>query len=338
MITTTLSTLIKMVLKHNVLTYNDPNEALKSEAITEKKVDMVISDFMMPGMNGIEFLNNVKKNNPDVVTILLTGYADKQNAIKSINEVGLYYYVEKPWDNSDLIRIIQNGIEKKELSDSLKDKYYELNASHKEVERLYNLLKSDYEKEVDGIKNLIVSLANVIEAKDEYTDGHTRRVGAISRSIGEKLGCDEEAVNNLEISGIIHDIGKVGIPESILNKPGKLTDDEFEIMKRHTVVGETICKPLNCLSSCLDGVRHHHEKLNGSGYPDGLKNDEVSLDARILAAADIFDALYSDRPYRSKMPLEKVRLIMYEDVEKGALDKKIVDCLFDIVDNGEIIE
>lgn len=337
MITTTLSTLIKMVLKHSVTVYNDPIEALNSKDLLEKKVDLIISDFMMPGMNGIEFLGNVRKVNSDVVTILLTGYADKQNAIRSINEVGLYYYLEKPWDNTELIRIIQNGIEKKDLSDSLKLKYEELESSNREIERLYNLLRNDYEQEIDGIRNLIVSLANVIEAKDQYTDGHTRRVGALSRLIGQKIGCDDDCLNNLEISGIIHVIGKVGVPESILNKPGKLTEDEFEIMKKHTVIGENICKPLNCLNSCLDGIRHHHEKLDGKGYPDGLKNEEVSLSARILAVADIYDALYSDRPYRSKMPMEKVREIMYNDVEVGALDKSIVDTLFSIVDNGEFI-
>ena len=115
MITTTLSTLIKMVLKHNVTVYNDPILALESEELGQQKVDLIISDFMMPGMNGLEFLKNVKEKSPSTITILLTGYADKENAIKSINEVGLYYYLEKPWDNNSLIKIIQNGLDKKGL-------------------------------------------------------------------------------------------------------------------------------------------------------------------------------------------------------------------------------
>ena len=338
MITTTLATLIKVTLKHSVMVYNSPIEALNSDFLTENKVDLIISDFMMPGMNGIEFLSNVKKSNPNVVTILLTGYADKENAIRSINEVGIYYYLEKPWNNTDLIRIIQNGIEKKQLSDDLNLKCCELKNSNEEIERLYNLLKSDYAKEVDNMKNLIVTLANVIEAKDSYTDGHTRRVGAISKLLGQRLGIDGDDLINLEISGIIHDIGKVGVPETILNKPGKLTDEEFDIMKKHTVVGETICKPLNCLAPCLDAVRHHHEKLNGKGYPDGLINNEVSLNARILSVADIFDALTSDRPYRAKMQMDLVKKIMYGDVESGALDGDIVNLLFEMVDNNSLAE
>lgn len=336
MITTTLSTLIKMVLKHSVMTYNDPVQALASDELVSRNVDLIISDFMMPGMNGLEFLKNVRDKNPDAVTILLTGYADKENAIKSINEIGLYYYLEKPWDNNNLIRIIQNGLEKKELSDTLREKYREIEDSNREIARLYELLKKDYQQEVDNAKNLIVSLANVIEAKDKYTDGHTRRVGMISRRIGERMNLPLDRLQNLEISGIIHDIGKVGVSEEILNKPGKLTEDEFSLMKNHTVIGETICKPLNCLRSSLDAVRHHHEKLDGTGYPDGLQGDEVSLEARIIAVADIFDALYSQRPYRDKLPLEKARAILLEDMAKGKLDAVVVNTLFSLLDEESL--
>ncbi|MCX7748742.1 MAG: response regulator [Clostridia bacterium] len=341
MITSTLAALIKMFLKRQVMTFNDPEEALKSEWFINNDVDLIISDFLMPGMNGIEFLKSVREKNPDAVTILLTGYADKENAIKSINEVGVYYYLEKPWDNTNLIKIIQNGLEKKELSDELKVKYFELKESNLEVERLYNLLKNDYQKEVENVKNLVVSLANVIEAKDKYTDGHTRRVGLISGLIGQKLHMSREQIHNLEIAGIIHDIGKVGVPEGILNKPGKLTDEEFEIMKRHSVIGENICKPLSCLQKCLDPVRHHHEKLNGSGYPDGLQGSEISLEARILAVVDIFDALYSKRPYRDKLPMDKVKAIIKEERDRGALDERVVDVLFELIDTeslNDIIE
>jgi putative two-component system response regulator len=334
MITTTLSTLIKMVLKHNVTTFNDPILALESEELGKQKVDLIISDFMMPGMNGLEFLKSVKEKSPNTITILLTGYADKENAIKSINEVGLYYYLEKPWDNNSLIKIIQNGLDKKDLTDDLERKYIELNDSNAEIARLYELLQKDFLQEVDNTKNLIISLANVIEAKDKYTDGHTRRVGSISKEIALKMGISAEHAQQIEISGIIHDIGKVGVSELILNKPGKLTEDEFEVMKKHTITGETICKPLSSLQGNLDAVRHHHEKLDGSGYPDGLKGDELKLDARIIAVADIFDALYSDRPYRTKLPIAKAREIIIEDVERGCLDREVVKALIELLDNN----
>lgn len=336
MITTTLSTMFKLMLKENVIAFNDVDQALASDELEKNKVDLIISDFMMPKMNGLEFLKNVKEKSPNTVTILLTGYADKENAIKSINEIGLYYYLEKPWDNNDLIKVVKNGLEKKDLEDNLKEKYQELENSNQEITRLYELLKHDYNTHTEDTKNLIITLANVIEAKDKYTDGHTRRVGMISRMLGEKLGLEEEKLNDLETAGIIHDIGKVGVPENILNKPDKLTTDEFEVIKKHSEIGETILKPLGSLKDCLEPVRHHHEKLNGSGYPDGLVGDEISLETRILGVADIFDALYSDRPYRDKLPLAVVKDILAKDVNSGCLDAKVVGSLVEMIDDGSI--
>lgn len=336
MITTTLSTMFKLMLKENVITYNDVDQALSCKELEKKQVDLIISDFMMPKMNGLEFLKQVREKCPGTVTILLTGYADKENAIRSINEIGLYYYLEKPWNNNDLIKVVKNGLEKKELEDELKDKFEKLESSNREITRLYELLKHDYTKETESTKNLVITLANVIEAKDSYTDGHTRRVGTISRLLGERLGISEERLNFLEIAGMIHDIGKVGVPESILNKPGRLTEEEFEIIKKHSVIGSNIIKPLDSLKECQVPVRNHHEKLNGSGYPDGLTGDHITLETRILGVADIFDALYSDRPYRDRMPIATVKEILINDVRNGCLDGAVVGALFNMIEQGEI--
>lgn len=336
MITTTLSTMFKLMLKENIITFNDVEQALNCNELQENKVDLIISDFMMPKMNGLEFLKSARQKSPNTVMILLTGYADKENAIRSINEVGLYYYLEKPWNNNDLIKVVQNGLEKKDLEDELENKYNELHSSNEEVTRLYELLKTDYVAETENTKNLIITLSNIIEAKDKYTDGHARRVGLISRKIGERLNLEEDKLNFLETAGVIHDIGKVGVPESILNKPGRLTTQEFDVIKKHSEIGETILKPLNSLNDCLEPVRHHHEKLNGSGYPDGLKGEEISLETRIICVSDIFDALYSDRPYRDKMPISQIKEIFLEDVNKGALDEAVVIELFYLIDAGEM--
>lgn len=336
MITTTLSTMFKLMLKEKVIVFNDVEKALDCDELNNRKIDLIISDFMMPKMNGLEFLRNAKERCPEMVPILLTGYADKESAIRSINEIGLYYYLEKPWNNNDLIKVVKNGLEKKSLEDNLKVKYQELDESNQEVNRLYELLKKDYHEETENTKNLIITLANVIEAKDKYTEGHTRRVGIISRMLGESLGIEGDRLDHLETAGIIHDIGKVGVPENILNKPGRLTPEEYDIIKKHSEIGETIIKPLNSLIECLIPIRSHHEKLNGTGYPDGLKGDEISMDTRILCVADIFDALYSDRPYRERMPIDKVKEILMNDVQSGALDEKVVGQLFIMIDRGDI--
>lgn len=336
MITTTLSSLIKLVLKYNVIVSNDPMEVIENRLIEKHNVDLVISDFMMPKMNGIEFFKYIVKLKPEIVTVLLTGYSDKENAIKSINEVGIYYYLEKPWDNGTLIKVIQNGVEKKVLSDKLKDKVVKLEQSNYEIKRLYEMQERDFRLETENMKSVIMALANVIEAKDKYTEGHARRVATISKKIGERIGLSKEQLENIEIAGLIHDIGKVGVSDSILNKPGKLTPDEFEIIKQHPSIGEIICKPLNSLSDCIIPIKHHHEKLDGSGYPDGIKDEEISIETRILTVADIFDALYSDRPYRNKMDLEKVREIIVDEVNSNKLDGNVVGILLDMIRSGEL--
>ena len=333
MITTTLTTLIKIMTTCKVISSNNPLAAL--DIIEKENVEMIISDFMMPQMNGLEFLRSAKAIKPEAIAILLTGYADKENAIKSINEVGLYYYIEKPWDNGTLIKIIKNGLEKKFLNDELKKKIVELEASNKEINRMYDLVKMDFQTEVDNIRSLIIALANTIEAKDPYTDGHTRRVGHACKKIGSRLGLPEDRLQKLEIAGIIHDIGKVTVPEQVLNKPDKLTEEEFNVMNVHPVQGEMICKPLIAMHDYLDAIRHHHEKLDGTGYPDGLSGDGISLEARIVSVADVFDALCSNRPYRRKLNIEMAKKIMYEEVEKGCMDGKIVDILFNIIESGD---
>ncbi len=337
MITTTLSSLIKIMTKHNVTAYNNPVEAL--ESLKSRRVDLIISDFFMPKLNGLEFLKKVREFDQEVEMILLTEYADNENAIRSINEVGIYYYMEKPWDNNLLIKIINNGIEKKHLNETLNNKIAELEKSNNQITLLNQLLKNEYDKEIENTYNLIISLANVIEAKDSYTNGHTQRVGELCRALGEKLGLSQEELRYIQMAGNIHDIGKVGVPESILNKPGKLTNEEFEIMKKHALIGENICRPLLSMSKCLDAVRHHHEKLDGSGYPDGLSGNEISLHARILAVADIFDALYSGRPYRNKLiSMGKIKDIFLEEVNAGKIDGDIVSLLFKLIDSSEIYE
>lgn len=334
MITNTLATLVKITIKCDTICSNEPSTAL--QLLSANEIDVIVSDFMMPEMNGLEFLKKAKELKPDVVCILLTGYADKENAISSINEVGIYYYLQKPWDNSALVKILQNALEKKDLSGKLRQKIIQLEKSNNELERMYSILRTDYLQETDNIQGLVISLANLIEAKDTYTEGHTRRVGKISKELGKKLNLSQKDLQNLELSGIIHDIGKVCVSESVLNKPGKLTDEEFELIKEHACAGEKICRSLNCLSSCLDPIKHHHEKLDGSGYPDGLKGDEVSLNARIIGIADIFDALFSERPYRGKLKLDKVEEIMKNDAKNGLIDTDIVTLLFEMIKNKEM--
>ncbi|MCY2953457.1 MAG: HD domain-containing protein [Planctomycetota bacterium] len=185
---------------------------------------------------------------------------------------------------------------------------------------------------------VIKTLANAVEGKDHYTCGHIERVSAYAVEIGRRVNVNDEGLTALKIGGIVHDIGKIGIPDQILNKPGKLTDDEMAIMKRHPVIGYDILKPSRTFRNVLPMVRWHHEKPNGGGYPDGLKSDGIPLSASITAVADCFDALVTDRPYRPAFSLPKCKEILGDCAQKGDLDAAIVQVLFTILEERAMPE
>jgi len=175
-------------------------------------------------------------------------------------------------------------------------------------------------------------LANAVEAKDAYTQGHVERVSSLALAIGRKMGLWEREIEALRYGGVLHDIGKIAISEAILNKPGPLDPKEWEIMKGHTEAGQRICLPLKKnLGRALNVIQHHHEKLDGSGYPHGLKGEEIPIEARIMAVVDIYDALVTDRSYRKKMEKEKAFEILRQKVREGKLDKKVVELLIETV-------
>jgi putative two-component system response regulator len=197
---------------------------------------------------------------------------------------------------------------------------------HELLARVHSLIRlKQFTDELDNAEAVLSSLALSIEAKDPYTEGHCDRLSKYSVSIAEKLGLHEDLRVALRRGGLVHDIGKLAVPEHILLKPGPLTPDERKIMEQHTIAGERICAPLRSFRHVLPIIRHHHEKQNGSGYPDGLKGDQIPLTAKILQITDIYDALTTDRPYRKALPAEKAFAIMREEVERGWWDASVLN-------------
>jgi hypothetical protein len=182
----------------------------------------------------------------------------------------------------------------------------------------------------------ISALALAVEARDPYSRGHSERVSCWSVQVGEELGLSAKDLKTIRDASRLHDVGKIGVLDSILRKNGKLTSDEYESMKRHPVIGESIVSPLKTLGHLIDPIRHHHERLNGSGYPDGLRDEEISEITRIIMAVDAYDAIASDRPYRGAMSWDKIKPEFIMEVETGRMDPRVVNVLIDLVESGRL--
>lgn len=273
--------------------------------LASREIDLVLLDIMMPVMDGFEVCNTIKTNEETrmIPVILFTSLDDVETKIRGI-ESGADDFITKPPNKPELLARIKSLLKLKKLNNNL-----------------------------TSIENVLFSMAKTVESKDRYTQGHVDRVSEIAISIGKEMKLSRSELEALRFGGALHDIGKLGIPGKILNKPGPLDDEEWAIMREHPEIGYRICLPLKKnLGQALDVVRHHHEKLDGSGYPDGLKNEDISLVARIMAVADIYDALITDRPYREAMSNNKALEILNREACEGKLDRNVVECLSNLVE------
>lgn len=262
------------------------------------EIDMVLLDIMMPEMNGYEVCRRIKSRQSTCITpvIMVTALDDSESKIKGI-EVGADDFITKPPNRNELVTRTKSLIK----------------------------LKTLY-KDFTNIESVLFSLARTVEAKNPYTNGHTSRVASLSVAIGTRMNLEPEKIEALRFGGILHDIGKIGISNQILNKNGSLDEREWKEIKSHPETGFRICYPLRKrLRHAMDVIRHHHEKLDGSGYPDGLSGDEISTVARIISAADIYDALITDRPYRARMDVETAVAILRKEVQENKLDRTVVE-------------
>ncbi|KPK02052.1 MAG: hypothetical protein AMK71_03620 [Nitrospira bacterium SG8_35_4] len=287
---------------YEILKADNGEDALSIIGRTD--VDMVLLDVMMPRMDGFEVCRRIKgsQNTRMIPVVMVTALDDTEARVKAI-ESGADDFITKPPNRIELQARVRSMIKVKILNNTL-----------------------------TSLESVLFSLANTVEAKDEYTRGHTQRVSELAVALAVKMGLSTKDINEIKIGGIIHDVGKIGVPRAILNKPGRLELEEFEIMKTHPSIGYRICLPLKkSLGMVLDIIYYHHEKLDGSGYPVGLKGEDIPVGAKVLAVADIYDALTSDRPYRKAMSKEKALEILRQEVSVGKLEQQIVEYLTEII-------
>ncbi|HID39287.1 MAG TPA: response regulator, partial [Calditrichaeota bacterium] len=288
--------LIKTVFleeSYEFITAQNGKEAI--ECVFKHRPDLILLDVVMPEMNGFEVSSLLKSKKETMHTpiVMVTGMNDHKSRLKGI-ESGVDDFISKP------INII------------------ELKA------RVASLLRiKRYMDQLEYAERIFYSLAVTVESKDRNTKGHCKRLANYGQLLAEQIGLGDEDIYAVRRGGILHDIGNLAVDEEILLKPGLLTKEEYEIVKKHTEEGEKICKPMKTLENILPIIRQHHERFDGSGYPDGLQGEEISLAARIIALADSFDALTSSRIYRGAYSKEEALAILDKEAEMGKWDKHL---------------
>lgn len=294
----------------------NPVEAI--ERVRQEHFDLMLLDFMMTPLHGDEVVEEIRKFNKELYILLLTGHKDLAPPLETIKRLDIQGYCEKSDKFDQLLLLIESAIKSVKQMDEIKRINEKLEDSKEQLEQAY--------------LDMVQTLRYTVEAKDSYTRGHSDRVSEYSVLIGEKLGLPAEQIKTLRIGGLFHDIGKIGIPDSILLKPAKLTDEEYSQIKNHPSIGAHILGSAAIFQDIIPIVKHHHERYDGNGYPSKLKGEEIPYLARIAAVADTFDAMTSRRSYRGPIDIEHVK----EEIKRcegTQFDPQIAEVFIEILNN-----
>jgi response regulator RpfG family c-di-GMP phosphodiesterase len=300
-----------------VLAASRAREAL--ELLENESPQVVVTDQRMPEMSGVDLLSAVRERHPDVVRMMLTGYTEIDVAVEAINRGAIYRLITKPWNDEELKATIRQALEQHELKREIKrlnQVTREQNFKLQDMNRTLEAKVGDRTRQLadkhrqlkTGYIETIRALAEAVDAKDAYTRGHSERVGVYATKVAREMGMARERIERVYIAGLLHDVGKIGVRDAVITKPDRLTDEEYEEIKAHPLIGARILEPISFLADVAPCVRHHHEWYDGSmrGYPDQLRGDQIPLGSRIILVSDTLEAMTSDRPYRKGMPLEAV--------------------------------
>lgn len=293
-------------------------DALKIIDAGKKNVDVIITDIRMPGLNGIELTMKVK-DRYDTDVIVMTGFAEDFTYDKVI-ESGASDFFQKPINPRELMLRLKRVLKERIL-------FAERNQADLELKQSFDKLRRAQDQTV-------VALASASEIRDPYTSGHQQRVTKLACAIAENMDLSENQIEGLRIAGLLHDIGKISVPAEILSKPGKITQDEYNIIKQHCQIGYEILKGIEFPWPVAQIVLQHHEKMNGSGYPQGLIGEEILLEARILTVADVMEAMSSHRPYRAGLGIDKA-LDEVMNNKSTFFDPAVVDICWDLFSKGK---
>jgi putative nucleotidyltransferase with HDIG domain len=295
----------RMFIDSTYCLYFAASSAEALDLLRANEFALIVSDNHMPGDSGIELLSKARIFAPDTMRVLMTAYADMETALDAINRCEAYRFVVKPWNNEELFTLVDECVLRYELLTSLRR----------------------------GDEAIYRTLAQTIDMKDHYTRGHCDRVVDYALAIGRQMGLSGEVLRNIEHGALLHDCGKIGVPEATLNFPGPLNKDQLEVMRRHPGLGADVARTAGLHQSAVNIILCHHEHYNGQGFPAGLSGEDIPLEARIVSVADVYDALTSDRPYRKALPLE-IALHELNAMSGTVLDPQFVELFLDILNSN----
>lgn len=306
--------------------YTVENVPTAKDFISQQNIDLIISDVVMPGGTGVDLLRWVKQQNLDIPFIIMTGHADIKAVTDALN-LGANHFLQKPFRPSKLIETVSHILSTSKLKKQNEELRHELANYNARLRQ--EVIEARMENQQLFMATL-TSLTNAIDARDAYTCAHSSSVAELSYNLAKALDLDYEQQEMVKTAAQLHDIGKIAVPENILLKPDKLTDVEFELIKKHPENGQQILKPLPDFEKILPVVRNHHERYDGSGYPDGLAGEEIPLLARIIAVCDTWNAMRTNRPYRNAMKVEKALSIIISQKGKQ-FDPSIADAFIEML-------
>jgi putative two-component system response regulator len=273
------------------------------DRVTKSQPDLLLLDVMMPGMDGFEVCRKLKQDEQTrlIPVVFITALSDQRSRIRGI-EAGGDDFISKPFDRLELVARVKSLVGQKRLNEDL-----------------------------DHTEQVLFSIARAIESRDPNTGDHCERLATLGQAFGKYLKLTRTQMRNLQWGSYLHDIGKVGVLDAVLLKPEKLTPQEWEIMRQHVLIGERICQPMRSMRGVIPIIRHHHERWDGSGYPDGLVGDEIPYLAQVFQIIDIYDALTSERPYKQALTPEAALQLMAEETDSGWRNPKLMQQFTDFI-------
>ncbi len=307
------------------------NISTAKEMITATDYDLIITDVVMPGGSGVDLLSWAKESGVKSSFIIMTGHAEL-NAIADALNYGANFFLQKPFRPMALIEAVSKILENERLrkqNDELRNK---LASYNEKLERDVEEAKMENQK---LFMATLTTLTNAIDARDQYTCAHSSSVADLAEALSKKMGMSRSFQSTIRTAGQLHDIGKIAVPEHVLLKPFRLTDEEFDLIKEHPAQGEKILRPIPEFDTILPAIRNHHERFSGGGYPDNLRGDDIPLIARIISICDTWNAMRTNRPYRGTMKVDKALEVIHQERGKQ-FDPDIADTFLQMLEANEI--